>query len=103
MRFIDYLCIFMCVNRACSCCYISYLDDVFWSTEFKVHSIDGEGNGWQTVYFTTVKCVLGRGGGKGRREGKEGRGKRKEGRREGEEGGGGGEVEEENERRMTEK
>ena len=69
----------MCVNRACSCCSISYLDDVFWSTEFKVHSIDGEGNGWQTVYFTTVKCVLGREGGKGRREGEEGEGEEGEG------------------------
>ena len=59
---------YMCVYRVCSR-YINYLDDVFWSTEFKVHSIDGKGNGWQTVYFTTVKCVLGRGGGKGRREG----------------------------------
>ena len=70
MWFTDCSCICVCSR------YINYLDDVFWSTEFKVHSIDGEGNGWQTVYFTTVKCVLGRGGGK---------------------------VEEENERRMTEK
>ena len=64
----------------------TYLHYIFWSAETKVHSIDGEGNGRQTVYFTTFKYVLGR----RRRRRKGGRGR----------GGGRGAGEEENKRRM---
>ena len=82
----------------------TYLHYIFWSAETKVHSIDGEGNGRQTVYFTAFKYVLGR----RRRRRKGGRGGGGGGRGAGEEeeeggqgrGGGRGAGEEENKRRM---
>lgn len=75
---LDFVCYKLCtMYKYVSAEYVvvalaTYLHYIFWSTETKVHSIDGEGNGRQTVYFTTFKYVLGRR--RRRRKGGRGRG-----------------------------